>query len=155
MPNWNIRGIFSCYATGRVNGYRDAEAIAADLVALGALGYEIERFDCSAWHDEAAMHAEVAARLDFPDYYGRNFDALDDCLTDTEVLAVPVHSGLVLTLEHLDGWPGRQGALVEVLAEASRYWSLFGRRIIVLVSVSRPSWAAPPHLADTRLSWWP
>ena len=30
----------------------------------------------------AALHDYLAARLDLPDWYGRNLDALYDCLTD-------------------------------------------------------------------------
>ncbi len=28
------------------------------------------------------MHDDIAKKLDFPDWYGRNLDALFDCLTD-------------------------------------------------------------------------
>jgi len=37
---------------------------------------------------EAALHSEISEVLRFPDYYGRNFDALYDCLTDLEWLGV-------------------------------------------------------------------
>lgn len=30
----------------------------------------------------AALHAEFAEALELPDYFGRNMDALHDCLTD-------------------------------------------------------------------------
>lgn len=35
------------------------------------------RFD-----DAQALHAYLAARLDFPEHYGSNLDALNDCLGD-------------------------------------------------------------------------
>lgn len=118
------------------------------------MGYIVERFDCSSWADDAAMHDDFSARFAFPDYYGRNLPALDDCLTDTDVLRVPAAAGLVITLEHVDAGPEHR-VVVEILARASRYWSLFGRRIIVLIEVSDLGWVPPPHLADTQLSWRP
>lgn len=32
--------------------------------------------------DKKDVHRYIAAALDFPDYYGKNLDALYDCLTD-------------------------------------------------------------------------
>ena len=36
--------------------------------------------DGSAMADRAAMHVELKRKLDLPDYYGANLDALNDCL---------------------------------------------------------------------------
>ena len=38
--------------------------------------------DCTNIKDKAGFHAAVAEKLDFPAHYGRNLDALHDCLTD-------------------------------------------------------------------------
>ena len=37
------------------------------------------------------IHAYIAEKMDFPEYYGRNLDALYDCLTET---AAPVTVGI-------------------------------------------------------------
>jgi hypothetical protein len=58
-----------------------------DLVRLRCEGYTMDEFDCSKWHAEADFHAEVAVRLGFPGCYGRNLDALNDCIGDIEVPA--------------------------------------------------------------------
>jgi len=31
------------------------------------------------------LHERIAAALGFPDYYGRNWDAFDECSTDPEI----------------------------------------------------------------------
>ena len=40
--------------------------------------------DCGGCADKKALHARIAAGLDFPVWYGKNLDALMDCLTDLE-----------------------------------------------------------------------
>lgn len=46
--------------------------------------------DCNGIADKTGFHTAVAKALDFPEYYGKNLDALHDCLTeiftDTQVL---------------------------------------------------------------------
>jgi hypothetical protein len=38
--------------------------------------------DCAAVRNKQALMTALAAGLDFPDYFGANWDALADCLTD-------------------------------------------------------------------------
>lgn len=40
------------------------------------------RIDCSAIDTADGFHEALAQALDFPDYYGKNLDALYDCLTE-------------------------------------------------------------------------
>jgi hypothetical protein len=39
------------------------------------------------------MHSDLAALLEFPDYYGRNLDALNDCLRDVAAADYGVRDG--------------------------------------------------------------
>jgi hypothetical protein len=41
----------------------------------------IRGWKCPAYD---ALHNEVAAALQFPDYYGENWDAMDECITDLD-----------------------------------------------------------------------
>ncbi len=36
------------------------------------------KVDASGWTTEQDLHRDIAAALDFPDYYGRNLDALNE-----------------------------------------------------------------------------
>ncbi|WP_459213789.1 barstar family protein [Paenarthrobacter ureafaciens] len=44
--------------------------------------YKVVKVDAAAWQSQADLHQDVALALDFPDYYGSNLDALNDCLGD-------------------------------------------------------------------------
>lgn len=38
--------------------------------------------DFRSYDSLAAFHDDIAIKLDFPNYYGRNLDALNDCLRE-------------------------------------------------------------------------
>ena len=146
---------FTLLQNGPVSGYRTDAVLDRDLSSLAKLGYGIEDFSCAAWQDDPDMHHAFAKRFQFPDYYGHNYDALDEVMADTNVIDVPERGGLVVVLRHIDRWRGQGDVLVSVLAGAARYWSLFGRRMIVLVHAEDQSWNGPENLAATRIDWRP
>ena len=40
--------------------------------------------------DASSVHTYLKEMLDFPEYYGNNFDALYDCLTDLEEIEINI-----------------------------------------------------------------
>jgi hypothetical protein len=44
--------------------------------------YQVVRLNASGWTREEDLHEGISQALGFPDYYGRNLDALSDCLSD-------------------------------------------------------------------------
>ena len=44
--------------------------------------YEVAEFDAGSWTSAAGMFDDLAERLQFPGYFGRNPDALNDCMRD-------------------------------------------------------------------------
>ena len=49
---------------------------------MGSLNMNEIKIDCSTIETKADFHAAMASALAFPDYYGKNLDALYDCLTE-------------------------------------------------------------------------
>jgi hypothetical protein len=47
---------------------------------LAEHGYRLVRLNAGNWTTQADFHRDVMAALDFPDHYGHNLDAFNDCL---------------------------------------------------------------------------
>lgn len=73
-----------------------ADAIAAATRELGFLFRHVDLAGCA---DKTDFLDRIAAALDFPAWFGRNWDALADCLGDLDWLPAP---GYVIVLEHAD-----------------------------------------------------
>ncbi|MCP2234713.1 barstar family protein [Prauserella halophila] len=66
----------------------DSSALVADAKARGAFAYVL---DGSVLTDKAMTLDAIAALLRFPPHFGRNLDALYDCLTDLSWLPAGEH----------------------------------------------------------------
>ena len=73
--------------------------------------------------DKVALLQRFATALAFPDWFGGNWDALEDCLTD---LSWHEASGYVLVLHGAGALaqrcPDDWGVLIDVLGESAQYW---------------------------------
>lgn len=61
--------------------------------AVEDAGWKFGHLDGAADRSKAEVLAAVGDALGFPDYYGRNFDALADCLDDIDVDTVLLWDG--------------------------------------------------------------
>src|SRR5690348_12981050 len=69
--------------------------------------YRIISIDAANWADASEMHRGIAESLEFPSYYGRNLNALIDCLRDVAFYdfgARRESAGTVLVLSHFDAF---------------------------------------------------
>ena len=136
--------------TGPVTLYWRPEYMRQDVECLEAHGYLIHHFDVTDWNDLTKMHGEFQSKLAFPSYYGKNLDALNDCLSD---IAIPNDAGTALTFAHFDSLIATQptvaAALLDILADNSRRAMLFGKRLIALVQTDSPDLRTGPIGATT------
>lgn len=74
--------------------------------------------------DKATLLAELGRVLDFPDYYGGNWDALDECLAD-----LSWHDGpLRVLITDADALADDlRESLIEIFLQAARAWATEGR----------------------------
>ena len=69
--------------------------------------------DCEMMTDRDKAHEYIAETLEFPDYYGKNLDALFDCLTERGECSI-----LFINLDALEMLGEYSGALLAVFEEA-------------------------------------
>lgn len=106
----------------------------AVLEAGHALGYLTLRIDFTGDTGKADALATLARILAFPDWFGHNWDALSDCLTDLSWLPA---KGYVLLLESTEGLAGEApedfATLIEIFEEVADHWRRAGVPFWVLV----------------------
>lgn len=104
------------YRASRVDAIEDA---------LRGSGPSLARIALHDVADKAALLRRIGARLGFPAWFGQNWDALEDCLTD---LSWREGDGHVLILEQFHLLPAEElGVLIDVLNSAARFWAGRGR----------------------------
>jgi RNAse (barnase) inhibitor barstar len=80
-------------------------------------------FEGLAGKDQFLQH--LAKALGFPRWFGGNWDALEDCLSD---LSWRDAQGWVLIFRNFDGLPRDDlGVLIDVLASCAEYWAGRGK----------------------------
>ena len=96
------------------SGVYRASAAAAIVEAARDAGLDTARIDA-----QRGLFEAIAKALDFPDWFGRNWDALEDCLGD---LSWRGEGGHVLVF---DGFPrdDELGVLIDVLRSSAQFWA--------------------------------
>jgi RNAse (barnase) inhibitor barstar len=104
--------------------FGDAEiaGIRAFAASLGHVVFEIELGGC---HDKSGLLERLARALSFPDWFGSNWDAWFDCLTDLGWH--PPASGYVLVLRHAlavhRSAPESLDTALAIVEDAARVWA--------------------------------
>jgi RNAse (barnase) inhibitor barstar len=89
----------------------------------------------------------VATALRFPGYFGENWDALEECLTDMEWIDAP---GYLIYYDHFDALlanhPDQFATFLEICRDAVLSWKEDGTPMVILLSGAR----APEGVAKLK-----
>lgn len=131
---------FRILQNGWSNLYWKQGILDNDIEWFRSENFEIVQFDCTKWKEADNIHKDLKVMLGFPDYYGANFDALNDCLSDLEI-----SSGLVVVFRSFHLLDKKiSHSLLDVFANNSRQHLLFGRKLLTLVQVDDPNYQIDP-----------
>jgi hypothetical protein len=104
------------YRASRVDAIEDA--VRGSKLSLGCIPLQ----DVT---DKSALLRRIAARLGFPGWFGENWDALEDCLTD---LSWREGEGHVLVFHGFQFLPADElGVLIDVVISAAEFWADRGK----------------------------
>ncbi|MEJ7828404.1 MAG: barstar family protein [Segetibacter sp.] len=150
---WNNHD-WTILRSGSISLYWRQDFLVKDIEWFQKEKYNIVRLNCSTWTDEEQMHQELYDKLKLPDYYGSNYDALDECLEDIEIK----DTGLIVVFEHFDKLQkDTRQILLDIFDRASRFHLLMGQRIINLVQVDNVDTEFEPikayHINWNRREW--
>jgi RNAse (barnase) inhibitor barstar len=108
---------------GTAGVYQLSESASAVEDAAAELGYATWQIDCGGVTSKAGLLRAIAETLGFPDWFGENWDALEDCLTDLSWREAP---GYVLVLDHCGPLsrtdPEAFETTLEIFDSAAEYW---------------------------------
>ncbi len=128
------------FQNGPVTMYWQVTVLDRELERLRQVGYRVLSCSCHPWGTTADALCSLADVLQIPGFEGANLNALSDSLTD---LPIPVDAGVVLALRGYDKFvaadPEVAYALLDILADASRFMMLFGERFAILVQSDDPA----------------
>lgn len=90
--------------------------------------------------DKTQFLKQTAKELNFPDYFGYNWDAFSDCLTDMSWIE---GDGFVVLFTHLDSFMEHSrpefDAAVDIFEESVEFWVNRGKRMFILLQLEKPS----------------
>jgi Barstar (barnase inhibitor) len=115
----------------------ESDISAADLAGqLAANRGKLFWLDGELMAETTELMAEFAQVLEFPSYFGANWDALSDCLTDLSWLD-NLGAHLVLAIDHWDDCASPM--LQEILQEAVTRWADSETPLYVLLRSDQPN----------------
>lgn len=102
---------------------------------LSQAGWFVARCDCSTATDKATLINAIAGGLQFPEWTGRNWDALYDSLTDLDWIS---SDAIVLVLDGVNGFRKASAAgwqtARDLLVEAADWWQRHEKTLIVVLA---------------------
>lgn len=129
----------------------DSRAVLDEVAGLLAgLGYQLIDLDASSWRSETSMHDSLASALQFPDYYGRNLDALNDVMRGVALFehgSDAASTGTALLLRGFENFASRfertAHILLDIVASQARVGLLVDHPMLCVVEASDDRWFDP------------
>ena len=120
MKNWS-----KFFANPKKSGvYSQGEDAFPEVSKAAArAGLMVFRLNLAGVHEKAGFLDEAAKTLKFPNYFGSNWDAFEDCLTDLSWFEAKGYVLLILNPEQFqNNAPADAAMALKILKDAADYW---------------------------------
>lgn len=137
---------------GPICMYRTNRILNEDVSWFSDHNFEVIDMDCRSW-TKGNFHQKLKEQLFFPDYYGMNLDAFQDCLSD---MFNKKYRGLIFVFRGFDNLVDQTRSasegLLDSIARTSREWLLDGHKLICLIQSNVPNLSFS-ELGGLKPSW--
>ncbi len=128
----------------RYRGRATADSICEQVAQHG---FHCFYLDGRAIKDKTSFLDACGKAMSFPPYFGHNWDALDECMTD---LSWSPAQGYVLLYDHVEHFAGDDPAqwsiALDILRDAAAYWRDTGTPMFILLRGTRGTVPTVPLL---------
>jgi RNAse (barnase) inhibitor barstar len=132
---------YSILQNGWISLYWQRDVLDNDISWFEKEKFKIIDLDCTKWLDTKTIHKDLKKYFDFPDYYGENLAALNDCLSDLEIN----DQGFIVVFRNFQSVDkDLTHKLLDIFANNSRQHILFGEKLLTLVQVDDPNYQIEP-----------
>ncbi len=143
---------------GLIELYFKAEVLNTAIEKLESRGAHTIRVDAGSWESDTVL-ASLANALEFPNHFGKNLDALADCLFDavSGEYGYPADAPLkLLAIYQFDSFvsvdPEKAKAVLDILYEAAIMGLKLGKPFLVLLQ-SDDGALTLPSVGTQSISW--
>jgi len=102
--------------------------------------YKVFSLDGSGINSKAELLRSLSQVMKFPDYFGSNWDALEECLNDLEWLPA---KGYVIQLKNADNfiksYPSDFAVFTKIVESASYSWKIKKVDFVLIVETNNPN----------------
>lgn len=124
---------------GPIIKYYSKNVLEEDVLVLEKGGYEIFQSSMLNWNIDN-YQIKISQFLNFPTYYGENFNAFKDCLDDKFNTR---YKGLVIVLTEIDDFYLKNkeifSSILSSIIFVSWIWLLTGQKLILLIQTENPN----------------
>ncbi|WP_394775306.1 barstar family protein [Flavobacterium sp.] len=136
---------YEIISRGFLKPYSDDEALKEDTYWLKSEDYKVIEFNCLDLSDKEIMHNTLHAQFDFPNYYGHNWDALQECLNEIEI----TDNGLVVVFNSLDKINNKIAYnLIDIFVSSAQRHRIFSEILLILIKVENRNFTLNPFGAS-------
>jgi RNAse (barnase) inhibitor barstar len=151
MDEWTT--VFGSYTYSGVYSITEDTKNSDIKKAAAACKLDFSLINLTSVRDKASFLKKVAEALSFPEYFGMNWDALSDCLTD---MGWRPAAGYVLLLTNFQKFAGVAPADMKVLRDifdsSARYWKQKSVPFYIILSGKSPQSSDQINLPHQELA---